>query len=294
MNIKNLKAFVAVIRHKGFTPAAASLYLTQSAISKAVKSLEEELNVTLLNRKSPEIALTFAGEIVYKRALALSLELDGLFHEINEFKGMIRGVLRLGLPPLASGLLFASIFTTFRSMYPDIEIELIEQGGGALMELLNKGEIEIAVTLRPESSEYGFLGVINDPLRLVLDKENVLVSSDNIDLSHLKGQPFILFEKGFSLNKMITDACEKRGFYPKVSVRSAQIDFIVDLVSAKFGIALLPDILARQHGHKDIFIKELNEADLVWDIGLAWKKEVELSPAARAWIDLVKINRHVV
>ncbi|MFM2484556.1 LysR family transcriptional regulator [Celerinatantimonas yamalensis] len=293
MNIKNLKAFVAVVQHKGFTQAAALLYLSQSAVSKAVKSLEDELKVVLINRKTSGITLTFIGEIVYQRAITLLLEVENLSAEINEFKGMIRGVLRIGLPPVASGALFASMFTSFCSMYPNIEIELIERGGSELLNLLKKGEIEIAATLRCENDELDFLGMRCEPLWLILDKANPLINNENINLSQLKGLPFILFEKGFSLNRIIINACEKRGFYPKISARSAQIDFIVDLVAAKLGIAFLPDVLAQQYAHKDIFINRLDENDLQWDIGLAWKKKVELSPAAKAWIQLAKIYRQV-
>lgn len=293
MNIKNLKAFVEVVRHKGFTQAAAALYLTQSAVSKAVKSLEDELDVTLLNRKTTEIGLTFAGEIVYKRAITLLLELENLTAEINEFKGMIRGVLRIGLPPVASGALFAPMFTAYRSKYPDIEIELIEHGGRVLKDLLRKGEIEIAAVLRADDNEFDFMEIRREPLRVILDKENPLASSEHLDFNQLKGHPFILFEKGFTLNSVIINACERRGFHPKISARSAQIDFIIDLVTAKLGVAFLPDVMAQQHAHKNIVIKELHEERTDWNIGLAWRKEMELSPAARAWIELAKDYRQV-
>src|SRR5471030_3546728 len=288
MNIKNVKAFVAVVRHKGFTQAAAALFLTQSAVSKAVKSLEDELDVTLLNRKTAEISLTFAGEIVYKRATTVLLELESLAAEINEFKGMIRGVLRIGLPPVASGALFAAMFTAYRSQYPEIEIELIEHGGSILKDLLRKGEIEIAAVLRSDDQEFDFMEIRREPLRVILNKEDPLANADNIDFNMLKGHPFILFEKGFTLNSVIIDACERRGFHPKISARSAQGDFIIDLVTARLGVAFLPNVIAQQHAHKNIVVKTLHEAQTDWNIGLAWRKETALSPAARAWLELAK------
>ena len=288
MNIKNLRAFIAVVRAKGFTQAATSLYLSQSAVSKAIKSLEDELDVVLIHRKTPTFTLTPMGEVVYQRALILQREVETLSAEIDEFKGMTRGVLRIGVPPVASGVLFASLFATFRSLYPGIEIELIERGGQELTQLLTHGKIEIAATLGREDEALNFWALRCEPLWLILDKTNPLAYQKDIDLKELKTWPFILFEKGFSLNRIIVKACRARGFSPKISARSTQIDFIVDLVAAKLGIALLPRVLALQYTHKNIVIKRLDEADLQWDIGLVWRNNVPLSPAAKAWLQLAR------
>src|SRR5690606_10674419 len=91
--------------------------------------------------------LTSAGEIVYRRALAMLTEKDDMLTELGELRGLKRGLLRLGLPPIGSSVLFAPVFATFTKLYPDIDIQLVEHGSRRLEELLLAGDIELAASL---------------------------------------------------------------------------------------------------------------------------------------------------
>ncbi|HUO54538.1 MAG TPA: LysR family transcriptional regulator, partial [Rhodoblastus sp.] len=121
MEFRNLRAFVEVVRQSGFTAAARTLAATQSTVSKSVRQLEEEVGAPLLDRLGQGPRLTEAGEIVYRRALRLLGERDDLVAELDALKGLKRGVLRLGLPVLGSGVMFAPLFAQYRQLYPDIE-----------------------------------------------------------------------------------------------------------------------------------------------------------------------------
>ena len=107
MELRTLRAFVEVVRQGGFSQAAKVVFATQSTVSKAVKQLVDELGVTLLERAGPRSSLTAAGEIVLRRAQAMLAERDDLLAELDELRGLRRGLLRLGLPPLGSSTLFA-------------------------------------------------------------------------------------------------------------------------------------------------------------------------------------------
>lgn len=115
MNLRTLRAFVEVVRQGGFSQAADVVSLTQSTVSKAVKTLEEELGTPLLNRLGHRNELTAAGEIAYRRALVMLAERNDLIAEINDLRGLKRGVLRIGLPPVGCGVLFAAMFATYRT-----------------------------------------------------------------------------------------------------------------------------------------------------------------------------------
>lgn len=113
--------------------------LTQSSVSKAVKTLEEELGTPLFSRIGHRAELTAAGEIAYRRALVLLAERSDLVAEINDLLGLKRGVLRIGLPPVGSGELFAAMFAVYRQRYPQIEIELIEHGSRSWASACKRG-----------------------------------------------------------------------------------------------------------------------------------------------------------
>ena len=113
MELRTLRAFVEVVRQGGFTQAAKKVFATQSTVSKAIKHLEDEIGVPLLDRIGHRSKLTAAGEIVYQRALRMLAERNDLMAELDQLRGLKRGTLRLGLPPVGSSMLFAPLFATF-------------------------------------------------------------------------------------------------------------------------------------------------------------------------------------
>lgn len=288
MELRNLHAFVEVARQGGFSRAARVLFSTQSTVSKAVRQLEEELGEALFIRLGPGVKLTAAGEIAYARAAAILAESEHLVADLADFKGLISGRLRLGLPIFGSARLFAPLFAEYRSRHPGVEIELMEQGSARLEEALLAGEVELAVSLLPVSDAFDWQPVRDDPLMTVLWADHPLRERPAIRLSELTTSPFILFEQGFALNARIETACRARGFLPHGVARSSQVDFIIALVAAGLGVALLPRILTEGRPLAPLGAVLLDEEDLRWRAALVWRKGARLSPAARAWLALAR------
>ncbi|MFJ2330876.1 LysR family transcriptional regulator [Pseudomonas helleri] len=288
MNLRTLRAFVEVVRQGGFSQAAQVVSLTQSTVSKAVKSLEDELGAPLFSRAGHKVELTAAGEIAYRRALVLLSERSDMLAEINELLDLKRGRLRIGLPPVGCGVLFAAMFATYRKRYPQVDIELIEHGSKRLQECLEAGEVDLAALLIPMDEAFDYQAVRNEPLIVVLPAGHALSRRKRIDFTDLADSPFILFEAGFALNAKIMAACERKGVVPRVTARSGQIDFIVDLVAADLGVAFLPRMLAHKHQHAGIALVPLDEPHTDWHIALAWRANAHLPPAAKAWLELAR------
>jgi len=287
MELRPLRAFVEVVRQGGFTQAAKKVFATQSTVSKAIKHLEDEIGAPLLDRIGHRSKLTAAGEIVYQRALRMLAERNDLMAELDELRGVKRGTLRLGLPPVGSSTLFAPLFATYRKRHPGIEIRLVEHGGERLEELLLSGEIELAASLLPVSDTMEWQAVRREPLTVLLSTNDELSRRRSVDLPAVKHLPFILFEIGFALNRIILDACHRHGFEPNVVARSSQIDFIVELAAAGLGVAFLPQMIAEQRKHPSVSRVLLVEPDTDWHIAMVWRRGAYLSQAARAWLDVV-------
>ena len=231
MELRTLRAFVEVVRQGGFTQAAKKVFATQSTVSKAIKHLEDEIGVPLLDRIGHRSKLTAAGEIVYQRALRMLAERNDLMTELDELRGLKRGTLRLGLPPVGSSTLFAPLFAAYHKRHPGVEIRLVEHGGERLEELLLSGEIELAASLLPVSDTMEWQAVRLEPLTVLLSTNDELSRRRSVGLLAVKHLPFILFETGFALNRIILDACHRHGFEPNIVARSSQIDFIVELAA---------------------------------------------------------------
>lgn len=288
MEFRNLRAFVEVVRQSGFTAAARALNSTQSAVSKSVRQIEDEIGAPLLDRLAQGPRLTEAGEIVYRRALRLLAERDDLAAELDALRGLKRGVLRLGLPQLGSGVVFAPLFTRFRQLYPDIEIRLIEHGSARLEEILRAGDIDFAASLMPIAEDFEWIEVRREPMMALLPRQHPLAARSKLKLTDLRDSPFILFESGFALNRIIIGACRRSGFEPKIVARSSQIDFIVELANAGLGVAFLPDMLDERRPAGGPVGIALDEPETDWRLALVWRRGAYLSDAARAWLALLQ------
>lgn len=153
MEFKLLRAFVEVVRQGSFSKAAETLFATQSTVSKAIKQLEDELGVSLINRFKKHNIPTTAGEIVFRRGVKLLADRDDLLKELDSIRGLKQGCLRLGIAPVGSSILFAPLFAQYNQRYPGIEVELIEHGSIKLAECLRAGEIDFAGALLSVISE---------------------------------------------------------------------------------------------------------------------------------------------
>lgn len=288
MEFRPLRAFVEVVRQGGFSRAAKTVFATQSTVSKAVKQLEDELGLPLLDRIGHRSVLTAAGEVVYRRGIKLLADRDDLLAELGEIRGLTRGTLRLGLPPVGSSTLFAPLFAIYRQRFPRIDIRLVEHGSDELEGLLRAGEIDCAGMLLPVSEEFDSLAVRYEPLAALLPAGHPLSTAEAVTLAELKAMPFILFESGFALHRIILDGCRRAGFEPTVAVHSSQMDFMIELVGAGLGVTFLPRMIATRRAHAAVRSVLLDEPGTTWDMAMAWRRGAYLSGAASAWLALVQ------
>jgi DNA-binding transcriptional LysR family regulator len=210
-------------------------------------------------------------------------ERDDLVAELDELRGLKRGTLRLGLPPFASNL-FAPLFVIYRNRYPGVDVRLVEHGSERLEEILRSGEIDVAASLLPVSDEFEWQEVRSEPLTALVPSGHALVRNQTVDLLDLKDLPFILFEPGFAQNRLILDACRRRGLEPAVAARTSQIDFAVELVATGLGIAFLPQTMAEKLNHPSVRYILLSEPQTEWQMVMIWRRGAYLSHAAQAWL----------
>jgi len=289
VDLRTLRAFVEVVRQGGFSAAAKVLYASQPTVTKSIQQLEDELGAPLLLRIGHTIRVTELGNLVYQRATVILSERDQLLTEISELKGLQRGTLRIGLPTVGSSILFAPLFTEFRKQHPNIDIVLEEHGGTHLQELVKQRQIDLGAMLLPVDEEcFDSQEVCNEPMTALLPAGHPLAGRPSLRLADLADCPFILFEKGFALNHVIEVACHKRGFSPTVTARSSQPDFIISLVAAGLGIALLPRLVVESRVNPGVHKVPVNEKDLRWRLAMVWRKGSDLPPSALAWLQLTK------
>jgi len=288
MDLKNLRYFAEVTRHGGFLQASLQIHVSQPALSKAIQQLEEELGAVLLVRSRPGIParLTPAGELVLHHARALLERSAQLREEVDRLNHLTSGVLRIGLPPLGSIEFIATVLTEFRNRFPRVQLQLLEQGGAELENAVRKGELELALSLRPQDQALDYTLLCEEPLVVALPLSHPLASRNEITPQDLEEQPWIQLEGASLLNRMLQEQIPRwRSTAPDIT-QSGNQDFCLSLVAAGAGLMVLPRLLAQHHIPPGVKTVPLTGSGLRWQLGIIWRKDAPLSVAAQKWMEL--------
>ncbi|WP_434777636.1 LysR family transcriptional regulator [Neisseria sp. Ec49-e6-T10] len=289
MEIKALRYFIEVVKQNSFTRSAEQLFVTQSTVSKMIKHLEEELGVTLLVRKGKVFTLTDAGKVVFEHGQTVLAAQQQLKIALSDLDKLAYGELSIGLPPMVGSTYFAPILQQYRQKWPNIKLTIIEAGARTLEELARAGKIEVGVTVLPtETSTFKYLKFACSELCLLATADSYWRNKKEVTIEELQNEPFILYHDDFALAKRIILAAKTAGFEPNIAGKSSQWDFIVAMVQAKLGIALLPKILCKKLDQTQFHWCPMNSPVINWELALFWQNTGYLSRSALSFIELTQ------
>ncbi|MDK9852979.1 cidABC operon transcriptional activator CidR [Staphylococcus equorum] len=288
MEIKQMKYFVEVVRNGGMTQASEHLYIAQSTISKNIKSIENEFDITLFDRRKKHIILTDIGEIFYDKCVEALAVLDDLSLEMGDVTNLERGHIRIGISAIMNVRLFTESLNQFHSKYPNVTYEVIEGGGKAVEFYLNNDEIDVGITTLPVDEDiYHAVPLYKEKLLLIVDKNSELAQQSSIYLGDLKDESFIMFHDDYYLKDQIIESCRKVGFHPKTVAKMSQITFIENMIRDGIGVSILPESIVNILNDGVVGI-EISGADVAWNLGVIWKKESYMNHVTHEWINFLK------
>jgi len=186
MDFHHLKYFVEVADQKSFSKAARNLHISQSAISRTIKALEDELGVVLFMRNAKSVELTDGGTIFLTHAKRVVFMFEHLKTDFeNEFR-LEQGSIRIGIPPITDAPIFAQLLGEFKKVYPQIELELYEQGSKKVEISIQEGLIDIGIICtKPNPKEFESFYLTSDPLSVIIPKSSPLAKEKEIRLEML-------------------------------------------------------------------------------------------------------------
>ncbi|WP_454674262.1 LysR substrate-binding domain-containing protein [Achromobacter pestifer] len=272
-----LRQFVAVAETLHFNRAAERLHMAQPPLSQAIRRLEGEIGATLFERTNRSVALTPAGAAFLEtaRGILASLE-DGVAHTRRVAQGM-DGHLTLtfiNITPYASLL---RALRDFREAHPAVAFTLQEATTHEQVRALEGGTADVGFLRTPGATAPAlqFETLLREPIHVALPAGHPLAVHDVVDLAALKDEPFVASPRplGQGFHDQLILLCQTAGFVPRVVQEARQLQTLVALVAAGFGVALLPASLAHP-GRDDIVFRPL-EADaptslLHLDLLMAW------------------------
>ncbi|HEY4549521.1 MAG TPA: LysR family transcriptional regulator [Bacillus sp. (in: firmicutes)] len=292
MDIQHLKYFVEVAKQKNFTKASQILLVSQPSISKMIKSLEDELKVTLLDRSERKIELTDAGVIVYEQAIKILQSVEDVYSSVHELVQIKKGTVKLGLMPTTGVLLFPNVLAGFKKENSQIDIQMVEYNAKQLKLKVEQGDIDLGITVKPVNSElFETIPLLSEELVVLVDREHWLVKRESVRLSDLKNESFILLTEDYALHDVVTQACMQSGFEPTVAYKSSLWDLIGEMVATKLGISLIPRSMVSRFNNKNVHAISISNPLIEWELVLIYKKNKYLSYAARTFIEYIQYNQ---
>lgn len=292
--LRQLASLVEIIRHGSFTRAASALHQTQSALSKQIAQLEARLGQPVLVRGPGQLRLTDAGEVALRRAEQMLAHGQAMLAELDDQTPQIRGALRLGLPLFGADALFTQVIVEYLHRYPEVRVQLEEGGSKRIEQALLSGTLELGAALTPSHPELAHTPFCHEPLDVLAPANHPCATAGAVTLAALADTPFLFYERSFTLNDRLWQACRQAGFTPREGGRSGQADFLATLVAAGQGVVLLPRVVARGLARPGLVRLALSEPAMTWDLAFIWRREGYLSRAARAWLALVQEMRQPV
>jgi DNA-binding transcriptional LysR family regulator len=289
MEIRQLRAFVAIAETKTFTAGARRVHVTQAAISMQIRQLEEEVGVPLFTRTPRRVLITEAGERLLERARKILREHDIALLEIAELAGAEHGRLRIG----SASAMFAteqlpSILQKLKDKYKNAEITVSSGTSAALVEKIQHGEIDVAfVSLPVEAPNIHTELLFSDEIVALANPKHRLAKQKFISAATLAGEALILGEQGGNTRRMIDDFFEASGVKPRVVMELSRQAAINRMVENNMGVGIAgAKTAARQIAEKKIIAWGIEGAHIKWELGLARLRGGYFSPIAQEFTKL--------
>jgi len=233
---------------QSFTAAARKLFMSQPAVSFQIKSLEEDLQVTLFQRGDKRLSLTPAGRLIYPEAKKMVNRYQKIRSGIDDMKGLKTGHLVVGASTTPGEYLMPLIVGDFRKAYPGITISLQVAGSGQVFRWVKDNEIDIGVTGTPSSGS----GIWSEPwvrdnLVLIVPPGHRWAGRDGLEASDLLEEPFVLREPGSGTRRSFEKKLAERGIDSdriKVSMEMGSTRAVITAVKAELGVAVASSLAA--------------------------------------------------
>lgn len=293
MEIRQLRAFVAIAESGTFTAGALRVHITQAAISMQIRQLETEVGARVFVRAPRNVILTEAGEHLLQRARLILREHDSALEEIAALAGAERGRLRIGS---ASAMVLTDqlpkILKEIRKQHPGAEISVMSGTSEALVEQILGGELDIAfVSLPVDVRGIQTERLSEDQLVAIASPRHKLAKQRTISAYTLAGERLILGERGGNTRRLIDQFFAQAGVSLHVSMELSRQQAIRRMVEEDMGVGIVPLQSVKDEVEKGKIVRWWIEgAQINWELGLAQLSGGYESPIMQKFITLARKN----
>ena len=276
---RQLNAFVTLVRTGSYTRTAKELFLTQSAISHSIKALERDVGCALIRKVGKKIQLTEPGETLYHAAEEVLVKMDRAREAIANLGEWGGGRLRIGAGSTPCRFILPTVLREFRECFPRCQIRLLAGDTPAAMGMLADNEIDLAFCLQPPSGEgTRFIPMLKDEMKFVVSPTHPLAGRSRINVSELRDEQFILYQRKSYTYRMIARVMREAGLDSKSAIELGSIEAIKELLKISLGIGVMaPWVAAHEIEEGSLATIPMGKMKIQRTWGIAHARERKLS-----------------
>ncbi|MDD7200798.1 MAG: LysR family transcriptional regulator [Sphaerochaetaceae bacterium] len=278
--------FLKVVELGSFTKAGATLHYSQSAISQAVKALEERLGTRLLDRSKEPMALTADGQAYLPYFLGIVQAERALERKEDEMRGLLDAHVRLGIFTSVGRTLLPPLLYEFKERYPGVRFDLSQGEYDSIRSQLVSAQIDLGFLNEQGAGELGFERVYRDRMVVVLSRESPLAAKEMVSLKELATEPYIELDEG--RRSVAVEGFHALGLEPRYACKVYDDYTILSMVRQGLGYSILYS-LAVTGADKDVAVRPITEK-LERSIVLAYTNEATLPLAARRFLEFARLR----
>lgn len=287
MTINQLQYYIEIVRQKSFTRAAENLFVSQSALSKSVRALEQEFETELIDHSSKDFLLTPEGELFYEYARKILDFFNMQTRELHQRLHDMGGSLNIGIPPTSGTVYFYSHIREYRERYPNVNLNILEVPSKTLLKEMDMNRLDMGAVLEPFSnSQYVSKPVYRAEIVLTVSKAHPLAARKYVSFSELQNEKFLMMSSDFIYHDIIISLCKEAGFTPNIAFKSSQWDLIFEMASDNQGITFFPIPLLAKRDCANIRQIHLKNPEAHWVLSIAYRKDKFITPPMQRFLAL--------
>jgi len=291
LTFRQIRYFIAAAETSQVSQAAKNLNISQSAVTMAIKSLEEQLEVNLFERHSNGISLTYDGNQFFNHARNIVAAVDEAMRVPSRAHEKVTGTIRLVMSYTVAGYFLPAHLARFQRNFPNVEVVMEEADRTELEEGLVAGAYDLAVMLTSNlvnQEDIAYDTLLRSRRRLWVCSDHKFLSQSSVSLQDVSREPYIMLTVDEASNTA-QRYWNRTPYRPDIRFRTSSVESVRSMVANGMGLTILSDMVYRPWSLEGRRIEVLGLTDAVptMDVGLAWKSQSPRSPAVEAFSEFL-------
>ena len=293
-SLKQIRYFISAAETGQVTHASTNLNVSQSAVTTAIKSLEQFLQIQLFERHANGITLTYEGNQCLYRARNIMSAVEEATRFPKRINEDITGVLRLVFTYTVAGYFIPTILARFKKNFPNIELHLSEAPRNEIEEGLISGKYDLAIMLTSNllnQEDIAFETLFKSKRRLWVSSDHKFLSAPSVSLQDVSNEPYIMLAVDEASNTA-QRYWNRTPYRPDTIFRTSSVEAVRSLVASGVGVTILSDMVYRPWSLEGLKIDVLPLADDIpsMDVGFAWIQNKDFCPQEKAFLEFVYMS----